>query len=103
MISVDHREAVMARAASRDIVVLGPRRKARLEAIVRRSSAPQALVRRARIAPLGPPRWPKPQIAAELGCTGKTVRAWGDPFSPPGMPSLPDRPPSCPAHGNGPG
>ena len=39
----------MARAASRDIVVLGSRRKARLEAIVRRPSAPQALVRRARI------------------------------------------------------
>ena len=40
----------MARAASRDTVVLGARRKAKLEAIVRRASSPQALVRRARIA-----------------------------------------------------
>ncbi len=39
----------MARAASQDIVVLGSRRKAKLEAIVRRPSSPQALVRRARI------------------------------------------------------
>ena len=39
----------MARAASRHVVVLGSRRKARLEAIVRRASAPQALVLRARI------------------------------------------------------
>ena len=39
----------MARAASQDIVILGSRRKAKLEAIVRRPSSPQALVRRARI------------------------------------------------------
>ncbi|MGH3199907.1 MAG: hypothetical protein ACRDOH_07865 [Streptosporangiaceae bacterium] len=37
----------MARAASRDIVTLGARRNARLEAIARRPSSPQALVRRA--------------------------------------------------------
>src|ERR1035438_7479295 len=40
---------VMARAASQDIVVLGSRRKARLEAIARRPSSPQSLVRRAGI------------------------------------------------------
>ena len=39
----------MARAASQDIVILGSRRKAKLEAIARRPSSPQALVRRARI------------------------------------------------------
>ena len=39
----------MARTASRDTVILGARRKARLEAITRRASAPQALVRWARI------------------------------------------------------
>ena len=44
----------MARAASQDIVVLGSRRKARLEAITRRPSSPQALVRRARIVLLAP-------------------------------------------------
>ena len=53
----------MARAASRDIVILGPRRKARLEAIVRRPSSPQALVRRARIALLAHQRWPNTRIA----------------------------------------
>src|SRR5260221_10510003 len=102
MISVDHREAVMARAASRDIVVLGPRRKARLEAIVRRSSAPQALVRRARIALLAPPRWPNAQIAAELGCTVNTGRTWAHPFARRGMPRPPDRPRSRPPQGYGP-
>src|SRR5260221_3655230 len=96
MISVDHPEAVMARAASRDIVVLGPRRKARLEAIVRRSSAPQALVRRARIALLAHQRWPNAQIAAALGCTGNTVRTRRHPFARPGMPRLHGQPPSGP-------
>ena len=49
----------MARAASKDIVILGPRRKARLEAITRRASAPQALVRRARIVLLAHAGWPR--------------------------------------------
>jgi len=82
----------MARPASRDIVVLGSRRKARLEAIVRRPSAPQALVRRARIALLAHQRWPNAQIAAELGCTVTTVRTWRRRFARRGMPSLSDRP-----------
>src|SRR5260221_6082722 len=102
MISVDHREAVRARAASRDMVVLGPRRKARLEAIVRRSSAPQALVRRARIALLARQRWPNAQIAAELGCTVNTVRTWRHPFARRGMPGLHDRPRSGRPEGYGP-
>ena len=54
----------MARAASRDIVVLGSRRKARLEAITRRASAPQALVLRARIVLLAYAGWPNARIAA---------------------------------------
>src|SRR5258708_28692929 len=102
MISVDHREAVMARAASRDIVVLGPRRKARLEAIVRRSSAPQALVRRARIALLAPQRRPNAQIPAALGCTVNTVRTWPHPFAPRGLPRPPGRPPTGPPPGYSP-
>ena len=56
----------MARAASRDIVTLGSRRKARLEAIVRRPSAPQALARRARIVLLANAGSPNAQIAREL-------------------------------------
>src|ERR1039457_6585345 len=70
------RRWVMARAASQDIVVLGSRRKARLEAIVRRPSSPQALVRRARIVLLAHQRWANARIAAELGCSAATVRTW---------------------------
>jgi transposase len=82
----------MARAASRDIVMLGSRRKARLEAIVRAPSSPQALARRARIALLAHQRWPNAQIAAELGCTPATVRTWRHRFARRGMPALADRP-----------
>jgi transposase len=82
----------MARAASRDIVTLGSRRKTRLEAIVRAPSSPQALVRRARIALLAHANWPNAQIAAELGCTAGTVRTWRHRFARGGMPSLRDRP-----------
>ena len=82
----------MARAASRDIVILGPRRKARLEAIVRAPSSPQALVRRARIALLAHQRWPNARIAAELGCALTTVRTWRHRFARRGMPALSDRP-----------
>jgi transposase len=82
----------MAHAASRDIVILGPRRKARLEAVVRAPSSPQALVRRARIALLAGANWPNARIAAELGCALNTVRSWRHRFARGGTPSLRDRP-----------
>jgi transposase len=82
----------MARAASRHIVVLGSRRKARLEAIVRRASAPQVLVLRARIVLLAYAGWPNSQIARELGCVVNTVRTWRRRFARGGMPALSDRP-----------
>ena len=82
----------MARAASPDVVVLGPRRKARLEAVVRRASSPQALARRARIVLLAHAGWPNARIAAELGCAANTVRTWRRRFARGGMPSLSDRP-----------
>src|SRR6266516_919189 len=82
----------MARAASRDIEVLGSRRKAKLEAIVRRPSSPQALVRRARIVLLAHAGWPNAQIAARLGCAPGTVRTWRRRFARGGMPALSDRP-----------
>ncbi len=44
-------------------MILGARRKARLEAITRRPSAPQALVRRARIVLLAHQGSPNAQIA----------------------------------------
>src|ERR1022692_4450829 len=82
----------MARPASRDIVVLGSRRKARLEAIARRASAPQALVMRARIMLLAFRGWPNAQIARELGCAVNTVRTWRRWFVRGGIPALSDRP-----------
>jgi transposase len=93
----------MARVASRDIVVLGPRRKARLEAIVRRPSSPQALARRARIVLLAHAGWPNEQIAAELGCAAGTVRTWRRRFARGGMPALGDRPRSGRPEVYGPG
>ncbi|MGO8884329.1 MAG: helix-turn-helix domain-containing protein [Streptosporangiaceae bacterium] len=93
----------MARAASPDVVVLGSRRKARLEAIVRRASAPQALVRRARIVLLAHAGWPDQRIAAELGCVVNTVRTWRRRFARGGMPALPDRPRSGRPEVYGPG
>src|ERR1700691_1163809 len=81
----------MARAASRDIVILGPRRKARLEAITRRASAPQALARRARIVLLAHAGWPNARIAAELGCAQGTVRTWRHRVARRGMPAPRDR------------
>jgi transposase len=92
VINVYRPEVVMARAASKDIVFLGSRRKAGLEAIVRRPAAPQALVRRARIMLLAHQGWPNAQIAAELGCSVTTVRTWRHRFARRGMPSLQDRP-----------
>jgi transposase len=82
----------MARAASRDVVVVGSRRKAKLEAIVRRASAPQALVLRARIVLLAHASWPNAQIAARLGCTVTTVRTWRRRYARGGLPALCDRP-----------
>ncbi len=82
----------MACAVSRDIVVVGSRRKAKLEAIVRRPSSPQALARRARIILLAHAGRPNAQIAAELGCAVNTVRTWRRRFVRGGVPALCDRP-----------
>jgi transposase len=82
----------MARMASRDVVMSGERRKARLEAITRAPSAPQALVRRARIMLLAHAGWPNAAIARELGCTVTTVRTWRRRLARRGMPALADRP-----------
>ena len=71
----------MARAVSGQVVFLGARRKAKLEAIVRRPSSPQALVRRARIVLLARQRWANTRIAAELGCSVNTVRTWRHRFA----------------------
>ena len=81
----------MTRAASRDVVFLGSRRKAKLEAMVRRASAPQALVLRARIVLLAFRGWPNEQIARELGCAMNTVRTWRRRFVRDGLPGTTGR------------
>ncbi len=68
----------MARAASRDVVIVGSRRKAKLEAIVRRASSHAS--------------WPNAQIAARLGCTVTTVRTWRRRYARGGLLALCDRP-----------
>jgi transposase len=102
-VSAGRLEVVMARAVSRDAVVLGSRRTARLEAIVRRSSAPQALVLRARIVLLAHAGWPNARIAAELGCAVNTVRTWRRRFARGGVPALSDLPRSGRPEVYGPG
>jgi transposase len=82
----------VARAISQDMVVLGSRRKARLEAIARRPSSPQSLVQRARIVLLAHQGRANTQIAAELGCPAGTVRTWRRRFARGGIPALADRP-----------
>lgn len=82
----------MARARSRDTVVLGARRKGRLEAIVRRASSPQALVLRARIVLLAHAGVANAEIARRVGCAVTTVRTWRHRFVRGGMPALLDRP-----------
>lgn len=82
----------MARVASRDLVVLGARRKAKLEALVRSPSTPQALARRARIVLLAHRRWANERIAAQLNCAVGTVRTWRRRFVRGGLPALADLP-----------
>ena len=82
----------MAHAASQDIVVLGSRRKARLEAIARRPSSPQSRARRARIVLLAHQGWTDQRIAAALGCSAGTARTWRRRFASGGIPALADRP-----------
>src|SRR5664280_191220 len=84
--------AVMARVASSDIVVLGQRRRARLEAIVACPSSAQVLVRRARIVLLAHQGRPNTHIAAELGAGVGTVRTWRRRFIRGGIRPLADRP-----------
>lgn len=76
---------------SPDLVLLGSRRKARLESIVARPSSPQALVLRARIVLLAHRQRSNAAIAAQLGCSVGTVRTWRHRFTTGGMPALADR------------
>lgn len=82
----------MARMTSNDSIILGPRRLARLEAIVSRPSSPQGLVRRASIVLLAHQGRTNAAIAGLLGCAPGTVRTWRARFVAGGIPALSDRP-----------
>ncbi|GAA3508744.1 transposase [Streptosporangium album] len=81
----------MARPVSPDVVIPGSRRRAKLEAIVARTSSPQNMVLRARIVLLAWQDRPNTTIAAELGTTVDTVRKWRHRFVAGGLPALKDQ------------
>lgn len=80
------------RAASGDVVILGERRRRRLEAIVAKATAPQRLVVRARIVLAAWRGADNAEIARDLGISVGTVRRWRRRFCREGMPGLADRP-----------
>lgn len=73
------------------MIVLGQRRRQRLEAIVRRATAPQAVVLRTKIVLAAARGEGNAQIARDLGITEDTVRKWRGRFRRLGMPGLRDR------------
>lgn len=82
----------MARASSEDVIVLGKRRRKRLERIVARASAPQHLVLRAKIVLAAWRRQANEKIARDLRVCVDTVRKWRHRFRREGIPGLFDRP-----------
>jgi transposase len=82
----------VARAGSEDVIVLGQRRRGRLEAIVARASAPRRLVLRAKIVLAAWRGASTAAIARDLDICEDTVRTWRGRFRREGMPGLGDRP-----------
>jgi len=82
----------MARTGSADTVVLGERRRTRLEAMVARATTAQRVVLRAKIVLAAWRGRSNAAIAAALGITVDTVRKWRHRFVVNGMAGLHDRP-----------
>ena len=82
----------MARASSQDVIVLGKRRRKRLQRIVARSTSPQHLVLRAKIVLAAWRREPNAKIARGLAVGVDTVRKWRARFHREGIAGLLDRP-----------
>jgi hypothetical protein len=76
----------------RPVIVLGNRRRAKLEKIVARATAGQRLVQRARIILLAWRGHSDAEIAAEVGACVQTVRTWIARYASGGRPALADRP-----------
>lgn len=88
----------MARASSDDVIVLGKRRRKRLERLVARATAPQHLVLRAKIVLAAWRRESNAKIARDLRVCVDTVRRWRRRFRREGIRGLydqarPGRPP----------
>ena len=82
----------MARMGSTDTVVLGERRRLRLEAMVARPATAQRVVLRAKIVLAAWRGRSNAAIARALGINVDTVRKWRHRFVRDGMPGLHDRP-----------
>jgi transposase len=82
----------MARARSADVVVLGGRRRQRLQAMVARPTTPQRLVLRAKIVLAAGGGRSTAAIARDLDVTEDTVRKWRRRFAALGIPGLADAP-----------
>ncbi|HEX9166271.1 MAG TPA: IS630 family transposase [Gemmatimonadales bacterium] len=82
----------MARAVSADLVMLGGRRRQKLEAIVRRPTAPMRMVVRARIVLAAAAGTPNARIAAEVGADVGTARRVRHRYVTEGIAALDDRP-----------
>lgn len=82
----------MGLCVSRDVVMLGPRRRGRLEALVRRGTAQVREVTRARIVLAAAGRLSNAEIAGQVGVHVDTVRRVRSRFVTEGMSFLADRP-----------
>jgi transposase len=78
--------------ADRPVIVLGNRRRAKLEKLVARATAPQRLVQRAKIVLSAWRGRSDEEIAAEAGACVDTVRTWIARYAGGGLPALADRP-----------
>lgn len=77
---------------SQRIVELDAASRAALEGVVRRTTAPVGLVRRARIVLLVAEGKPLDQIARQVGVRPNVVRTWADRYRAGGLDALEDRP-----------
>jgi transposase len=82
----------MAHTGSAVVVVLGERRRLRLEAMVARPTSAQRVVMRAKIVLAAWRGRSNAAIAAELGISADTVRKWRGRFAADGIAGLRDRP-----------
>ncbi len=74
------------------VIRLSPKRRRKLEQIVRAATSPQRLVLRAKIVLAAAGGMTNAAIARDLGCSVAMARAWRGRFAIPGIPGLFDKP-----------